>query len=109
LTSSDNIPSEDRLPGPRPLHDLLRELRATRGRSLRAAARALDLDPGYLSRVERGEKPASSAMLARAAAYYEVPRELLALSRGNVPDDVVAILQRHPELLDELRRRHGSE
>jgi transcriptional regulator with XRE-family HTH domain len=74
---------------------------------LREAARALDLDPGYLSRVERGEKPASPAMIERASDYYEIPQELLALSRGTVPADIVEILQRHPELLEELRARHG--
>lgn len=92
----------------RPLHDLLRELREQQGRTLRQAAGELDVSPAYLSRVERGEKPASAAMLARAASYYDVPQELLALSRGVVPADVVMVLQRHPELLAELRSRYGS-
>lgn len=90
-----------------PLSDLLRDLRERRGRSLREAARALDVDPAHLSRVERGSKPASSAILERASTYYEVPQELLALSRGVVPEDVVAVLQRHPDLLGELRSRYG--
>lgn len=92
----------------RPLSDLLRGLRESRGQTLRQAARDLDLDPAYLSRVERGEKPVSMGVLQRASSYYDVPEELLALSRGVVPDDVVAILQRHPALLDELRDRYGS-
>jgi transcriptional regulator with XRE-family HTH domain len=91
-----------------PLSELLRELREQQGRSLREAARALEVDPAHLSRVERGSKPASGAILERASSYYEVPRELLALSRGVVPGDVVEVLQRHPELLDELRHRYGS-
>ncbi|HEY7933861.1 MAG TPA: helix-turn-helix transcriptional regulator [Solirubrobacteraceae bacterium] len=91
-----------------PLGDLLRDLRERQGRSLREAARALEVDPAHLSRVERGAKPASSAVLERASSYYSVPRELLALSRGVVPDDVVALLQRHPELIEELRSRYGS-
>jgi hypothetical protein len=60
-----------------------------------------------LSRVERGEKPVSAGFLERASSYYDVPEELLALSRGIVPPHVVAILQRHPELLSELRERYG--
>jgi transcriptional regulator with XRE-family HTH domain len=92
---------------PRPLPDLLRELREEQGQSLRHAARALDVDAAYLSRVERGSKPASAEMLRRAARYYDIPRELLALSHGEVPDDLVDILQRHPELLEELRSRYG--
>jgi len=93
---------------PRPLHDLLRELRREQGHTLRQAARELDVSPAYLSRVERGEKPASPSVLARASGYYEIPEELLALSRGIVPADIIAVLQRNPELLDELRRRFGS-
>lgn len=91
-----------------PLGDLLRELRERQGRTLREAARALELDPAYLSRVERGAKPASPVVLERASAYYSVPRELLALSRGVVPDDIVSVLQHHPEVLEELRERYGS-
>jgi transcriptional regulator with XRE-family HTH domain len=92
-----------------PLSDLLRELREQQGRSLRQVARALDVDPAHLSRVERGSKPASPAILERASNYYDVPRELLSLSRGVVPGDVVELLQRHPELLEELRGRYGSD
>jgi transcriptional regulator with XRE-family HTH domain len=90
------------------LHEILRDLRESRGQSLREAARDLEVDPAYLSRIERGTKPASPAVLERASAYYNVPEELLSLSRGVVPADVTAILQSHPELLDELRRRYGS-
>jgi transcriptional regulator with XRE-family HTH domain len=91
-----------------PLGDLLRELREQQGRSLREAARALEVDPAHLSRVERGAKPASSTVLERASNYYSVPRELLALSRGVVPSDVVELLQHHPEVIEELRHRYGS-
>lgn len=90
-----------------PLGALLRELREQQGRSLREAARALAVDPAHLSRVERGSKPASSTVLDRASNYYAVPKELLALSRGVVPDDVVKVLQHHPEVIDELRQRYG--
>ncbi|MDA0178790.1 helix-turn-helix domain-containing protein [Solirubrobacter phytolaccae] len=91
-----------------PLHDLLRGLRESRGRTLRQAARDLDFDPAYLSRVERGEKPVSGDLLQRASNYYDVPEELLSLSRGVVPQDIIAVLQRHPELLLELRERFGA-
>jgi transcriptional regulator with XRE-family HTH domain len=89
------------------LHELLRSLREERGQSLREVARHLSVDPGYLSRIERGTKPASSAMIERASVYYDVPEELLALSRGVVPPDITAILQAHPDLLKELRERYG--
>jgi transcriptional regulator with XRE-family HTH domain len=107
LTTTDNIGTIIGEMDPRPLNELLRELREQQGRSLRQAARALEVDPAYLSRVERGEKPASPAVLRRASTYYEVPEEYLALSRGRVPEDIVEILQRNPNLLEELRARHG--
>jgi len=90
------------------LHDLLRGLREARGQSLREAARNLSIDPAHLSRIERGTKPASSGLLERASTYYDVPEELLALSRGVVPPDITAILQSNPDLLEELRARYGS-
>jgi transcriptional regulator with XRE-family HTH domain len=89
------------------LHELLRGLRESKGQSLRDAARDLAVDPAYLSRIERGTKPASSAVLERASVYYDVPEELLALSRGIVPTDITGILQSYPELLPELRSRYG--
>lgn len=89
-----------------PLSQLLRELRTSRGTSLRAAARDLSVDPAYLSRIERGEKTASRGVLERAADYYGIPTADL-LPTG-VPPDVAAILREHPEAVDELRRRYGS-
>lgn len=109
LTGMVNTGSLGRAMEPRPLHALLRDLRLEKGRSLRAAARALDINPAYLSRIETGRKPASPAVLGRASDYYDVPQDLLALSRGEVPPDVVAILQAHPDLLEELRNRFGSD
>jgi transcriptional regulator with XRE-family HTH domain len=91
----------------RPLASLLRELREQQGSSLRAAARELDVDPSYLSRLERGEKPASSQMLQRAATYYDVPLERLELAKGALPDDVVEILLEHPDLIERLRTEYG--
>jgi transcriptional regulator with XRE-family HTH domain len=92
----------------RPLAMLLRELRQEQGASLRDAARALGVDPSYLSRLERGHKPASSGVLSKASALYNVSEEVLALAEGRVPMDVVEILQAHPELIPELRSRYGS-
>lgn len=92
----------------KPLNMTLRELRIARGKSLRAAARDLAIDPAYLSRVERGEKPASEGVTRRAADYYQIPQEELSLAQGTVPDDVLEILARHPEVVDELRRRYAE-
>ena len=87
---------------------LLRDLREDRGTSLRAAAKDLGVDPSYLSRVERGSKTASPAILERAASYYDIPPDRLAAAAGDVPADVLAILRENPELIEQIRREHGS-
>jgi transcriptional regulator with XRE-family HTH domain len=91
----------------RPLASLLRDLREQQGSSLRAAAKALQVDPSYLSRLERGEKPASDQLLERASRYYDIPFEQFALAKGDLPDDVVEILLGHPELIEKLRSEYG--
>lgn len=95
--------------GTRPLSELLRELREERGASLRAAAKDLGVDPSYLSRLERGEKPPSPQLLRKAADYYEVSPEALALAEGKLPADVVEIVRAHPELIDRIRSEYGSQ
>jgi transcriptional regulator with XRE-family HTH domain len=91
----------------RPAAEILRELRRRKGTSLRQAAADLDVSAGYLSRLERGEKVASGRVSERMADYYGVDGEALMLSEGRVPTDIVAILQRHPEALEQLRRQYG--
>lgn len=90
------------------LNNLLRDLRESRGASLRQVAREVDVNPAYLSRIERGEKRASPAVRERLADYYDVAPEVVAVASGNLPDDVIEILQRNPELIEELRGRFGS-
>jgi transcriptional regulator with XRE-family HTH domain len=92
----------------RPLGEVLRELRNRQGTSLRAAARELGVDPAHLSRLERAEKPVSDQVLSRASRYYAVPLEELERARGEVPRDVIEILQRHPDLIESLRKEYGS-
>ncbi len=93
---------------PRPLASLLRELRTQQGTSLRGAARDLGVDPAHLSRLERGEKSASDRLIQRASSYYDVSLEELERARGELPPDVVELLLRNPEIIDELREKYGS-
>lgn len=90
------------------LTSLLRDLRESNGKTLRQAARDLNVNPAYLSRVERGEKPASRAIQQRLAAYYDVEPEVVAVASGELPSDVVRILQQHPDAIGTLRKRYGS-
>ena len=87
--------------------DILREAREANGQSLRGAARELGVDPSYLSRVETGERSPSVALRERAESLYGIDSDLMALSAGRVPPDVVEIFRQNPELLAEIRAKHG--
>ncbi|WP_432902030.1 helix-turn-helix domain-containing protein [Micromonospora matsumotoense] len=87
---------------------LLRELRETQGRSLRGVASDLNVDPSYLSRLERGERGYSEELRLRLSSYYGVPSDILALNEGSVPADILEILKAHPEELSRLRREYGD-
>jgi transcriptional regulator with XRE-family HTH domain len=84
--------------------DVLRDFRLQKGRTLRQVACKASVALGYLSEVERGQKEASSEILASVAEALETPisvimREVgdrLAVIEGiniipdTVPDDLVA-------------------
>ena len=84
--------------------DVLRDFRQRKGRTLRQVASRASVALGYLSEVERGQKEASSEILASVADALDVPisvvmREVadrLALSEGiTIPDTVPAELMVH--------------
>ena len=84
--------------------DVLRDFRLQKGRTLRQVASKASVALGYLSEVERGQKEASSEILASVADALETPisvimREVgdrLALVEGTgpipdtLPDELVA-------------------
>jgi transcriptional regulator with XRE-family HTH domain len=86
--------------------DVLRDFRLQKGRTLRQVASKASVALGYLSEVERGQKEASSEILASVADALDTPisvimREVgdrLAVIEGlnpipdTVPDDFVADL-----------------
>ncbi|GAB3617950.1 helix-turn-helix transcriptional regulator [Okibacterium endophyticum] len=86
--------------------DVLRDFRLQKGRTLRQVASKASVALGYLSEVERGQKEASSEILASVAEALETPisvimREVgdrLAVIEGidpipdTVPDEFVAAL-----------------
>lgn len=55
------------------LGDVLRRLRQRQGRTLREVSSAARVSLGYLSEVERGQKEASSELLASICGALEVP------------------------------------
>ncbi|MFD5297187.1 helix-turn-helix domain-containing protein [Streptomyces mutabilis] len=62
----------------------LRTAREAKGMSLRAAARQSGIDPGHLSKVERGEKQLSIEALYRLAVVVDLD-ELAAQLRPLLP------------------------
>ena len=57
----------------RELGDVLRERRRSQGRTLRQVSATASVSLGYLSEVERGEKEASSELLASICGALELP------------------------------------
>jgi transcriptional regulator with XRE-family HTH domain len=57
----------------RELGDVLRERRQSQGRTLREVSSTASVSLGYLSEIERGEKEASSELLAAICAALELP------------------------------------
>lgn len=79
--------------------DVLRDFRLQKGRTLRQVAGKASVALGYLSEVERGQKEASSEILASVAEALEVPisvimrqvSERLAAQEGSlIPDTIPA-------------------
>ena len=89
--------------------NLLRDLRRQQGRSLRSAAADIGVAPSQLSRLERGQRGLASEMSLRLSSYYGISAEVLGLAQGEVPEDVVRILQKHPEELENLRERYDRQ
>jgi transcriptional regulator with XRE-family HTH domain len=73
--------------------------------SLRQVAQRTDLEPAYLSKVERGEvaPPSEAAIVRLANDLGEDPDVLLAMA-GKVSSDLQEIIRRRPKLFAELLR-----
>ena len=73
--------------------------------SLRKVAAAIDVEPSYLSKVERGEQPppGEQTIIALANELGEDPDVLLALA-GKVSEELQAIIRKRPALFAQLIR-----
>ena len=104
--------------------DVLRDLRQRKGQTLRNVASRASVALGYLSEVERGQKEASSEILASLADALEVPisvimREVadrMATAEGiSIPDTVPAELvanygtEGRPQVLVDASRIIAAE
>lgn len=68
--------------------DVLRDFRLQKGRTLRQVAGTASVALGYLSEVERGQKEASSEILAAVAEALETP---LSVIMGEVSDRLAVL------------------
>lgn len=59
------------------LGDVLRDARASQGRTLRDVSAGASVSLGYLSEIERGEKEASSELVASICDALEVPMSVV--------------------------------
>jgi transcriptional regulator with XRE-family HTH domain len=73
--------------------------------SLRKVAAAIEVEPSYLSKIERGEQPppGEHTIIALAKALGEDPDILLALA-GKVSEELLAIIRKRPLLFAQLIR-----
>lgn len=87
----------------------IRKLRETKGIGLRRFAKAVELSPTYLSRVERGQllPPAEDKVLAIARELDQDPDVLLAMA-GRVASDLIEAIKSHPRELGPLIRSAGK-
>lgn len=69
--------------------DVLRDLRLQKGRTLRQVAGRASVALGYLSEVERGQKEASSEILASVADALDTPISVIMREVG----DRIAVLE----------------
>lgn len=63
----------------------MRAIRTARGIGLRRLAEAIGIDPGYLSRIEKGQQGAGDGTLHRYAEELDVPIE--AITHKETPSD----------------------
>jgi transcriptional regulator with XRE-family HTH domain len=73
--------------------------------SLRKVAAAIDVEPSYLSKIERGEQPppGEQTIIALAGELGEDPDMLLALA-GKVSEELQGIIRKRPALFAQLIR-----
>jgi transcriptional regulator with XRE-family HTH domain len=81
---------------------VLRRTRLAQGRTLRDVAAAARVSLGYLSEVERGQKEASSELLAAICAALDVPLSVVVRELS----DELAVVEAMSTLTDEAVAAH---
>jgi HTH-type transcriptional regulator, competence development regulator len=83
----------------------IREIREARGISLRALAQRIEVEPAYLSKIERDIfAPPSEALIVKIAAQLDQDPDWLLALAGKIPSDVKdLIVQSRGELARMVR------
>ena len=78
--------------------------------SVRKVAKAIDVEPSYLSKVERGiTAPPSEAKILALAKYLDEDPDVLLAMAGKVSSDLQAIIRKRPRLFADLIRKLKEE
>lgn len=88
---------------------ILRELRTGVGLSIKRLGPELGVSYSYLSKLENNEVAPSGELVGKVASYFDYDRDKLLIAAGKIPEEVLRILQDHPdEAVEFLRERFGS-
>lgn len=89
---------------------ILRQLRSSVGLGIKKLAPEIGVSYTYLSKLENGEVKPSEELVGRVAHYFSQDKDILLLSAGKVPQDIVEILRNNPdEAIQFLRREFGKQ
>jgi transcriptional regulator with XRE-family HTH domain len=89
--------------------DVLRDFRLQKGRTLRQVASKASVALGYLSEVERGQKEASSEILASVADALDTPISVIMREVGDRLAVIEGLTSIPDTLPDELVTEFGSD
>jgi transcriptional regulator with XRE-family HTH domain len=90
--------------------DVLRDFRLQKGRTLRQVASKASVALGYLSEVERGQKEASSEILASVADALDTPISVIMREVGDRLAVIEGLSTRIPDTLpDDLVAEFDSD
>lgn len=92
-----------------PFGTWLRNMRESRHESQRALAKALDISPSVLSRIETNLRPAQHDLLHRLAKHWAIDHLQIALRAGVLPPDCLDRIQADPEGFLAWVSSHGAE
>ncbi len=77
--------------------------------SLRAVAQRLDIEPSYLSKIERGTfNPPSEELICRIAEELNEDKDVLLAMAGKLSSDLREIILQRPRLFAQLLRELKS-